>query len=63
MDNEFFDILKDLDISFYNSDNQIIPKVKVELDFGELFEIEYHLIPTESEDIEDEEEDENGAWY
>ncbi|WP_334058016.1 RNA-directed DNA polymerase [Polaribacter sp. P097] len=61
LNNDFFDILKDLKISFYNSENQIIPKAKVELNIGTFFAIEYKLIKTEPE--EEIYEDEDDSWY
>ncbi|REE78873.1 reverse transcriptase (RNA-dependent DNA polymerase) [Lutibacter oceani] len=61
MNNEYFEILKDLDISFYNNTNQIQPKVKVEIDYNEFFDIEYHLITIEPETEDDDEDDD--AWY
>ena len=63
LDNEFFNILSDLNISFYNIDNQIKPKVKVEFDFNELSNIEYSLIKVEAVGEEEEDEDEDVDWY
>ncbi|MCD8451431.1 RNA-directed DNA polymerase [Tenacibaculum dicentrarchi] len=62
LNNDFFDILQNLDVSFYNDENQIKTKVKVELDFDLYFNPEYNLITKENGDDEDD-EDQNGNWY
>ena len=62
LNNEFLNILIDLDISFYNTDNQIKPKVKIELNaavFEFLEDRIYQLIAAESSEDEDEDEDDD----
>ena len=68
LNNEFFNILIDLDISFYNTDNQIKTKVKLERETEINFEnfldigIKYNLITVQNQEAE-EENDDNDDWY
>lgn len=63
LDNEFFNIMIELDVSFYNNENQIKPKMKLERStaFEGLLDIGFQLIPSEAE--EDEEDEDNEDWY
>ncbi|WP_435263035.1 RNA-directed DNA polymerase [Tenacibaculum sp. nBUS_03] len=70
LNNEFLEILITLNISFYNSENQIKTKIKLEkevidqsfIDFLSEEELhDFNLIPIENDDEEDD-EDEND-WY
>jgi hypothetical protein len=67
LDNEFLKILIDFDISFYNSNNQIKPKMKLEKGinfgdlpgFGDLSDFEFSFIPSEPDEEEEEDDDDD----
>ncbi len=72
LDNEFLDILINLNISFYNSENQIKTKIKLEkeiklpsvLDFLEDIELpDFNMIPIESDEDDEEDDEDENDWY
>ena len=54
LDNEYFEIMKEYDVSFYDIEKQLRPKVSMEYNFFDGF----HMIEVEYDEEEGEEE-----WY
>jgi hypothetical protein len=54
IDNEYFEIMREYDVSFYDIEKQIRPKISIEYDFFQ----GYHMIKVQYEEEDGEEE-----WY